>query len=129
MNLQSNRVEYKKAIYKFGHNFIHRYLRPWLKIPLIYKLTSICKETNEAVKILHDFSTSIIQERKKSFTKDFNFDLKKRMTLIDLLLKARDKEGTVIDDVGIREEVDTFMFEVRYYQLHLYYVIYLILLF
>lgn len=117
MNLQPNRGDYKKAIYKFGHNFIYRHLRPWLKIPFIYELTSLCKETKEAVKILHGFSTNIIKERKRSFMEmaGSNVQLKKRMALIDLLLRARDRDGTDIDDVGIREEVDTFMFEVSYY--------------
>lgn len=38
-------------------------------------------------------------------------DRKKRLAMLDLLI-AKQRDGNQIDDAGIREEVDTFIFEV-----------------
>lgn len=44
----------------------------------------------------------------------FNFLVKKkRMAMLDTLIAAQNN-GQQIDDVGIREEVDTFIFEVNH---------------
>lgn len=108
MNLQPNRTVYKNAIYTFGHYMIYRLLRPWLLIPFIYKFSFVYKEVEAATKVLHTFSTNIIKERQETL-KGID-DIEKTSTLIDILLKAKVKRS--IDDEGIREEVDTFMFEV-----------------
>lgn len=121
MNHQPKRKEYKNAIYKFGHGFIYRLMRPWYRIPLVYNLSNFSKEINESLEILHSFSTGIINDRKKTFEGNVKIrtEKKKRMALLDLLLKNKHETGA-IDDEGIREEVDTFMFEVRLkYYLHL----------
>lgn len=114
MNLRSERRDYKNAIYKFGYGFVYCLMRPWLRVPFLYRLTSMSKEIDEAVKVLHSFSTGVINDRKKSLKENgkFSMEKKKKMALIDLLFKAKE-DGADIDDDGIREEIDTFMFEVR----------------
>mgnify|MGYP005983733957 FL=1 len=62
------------------------------------------------IKILHDFSGNIIKEREKEMTVE-TYSKKKRLAMLDLLLSAKN-QGADIDNEGIREEVDTFMFEV-----------------
>jgi cytochrome P450 family 4 len=115
---------YKSAIRKMGYVFITRFSRFWLRIPLIYYFTSTKRIEEVETGVLHRFTTSIIRERRSTRTKEDNdidvdklvddevFGKKKRLAMLDLLLKA-ESEG-LIDEDGVREEVDTFTFEVCY---------------
>lgn len=68
---------------------------------------------------MHNFADNVINERRKqrgANTNEFTEALeggdmvsKKRLAMLDLLLEAEDKGE--IDAEGIREEVNTFMFE------------------
>lgn len=104
-----------------GELVVHRVLRPWLYFDSVYFFTTQYWEKKRLIKFLHNFSMSVIQDRKTNF-KELNFNeeaimddigIKKRLAMLDLLISAQ-KAGTNIDDEGIREEVDTFMFEVRF---------------
>lgn len=114
MEEQRNASEYKKAVNNFGLLFVKRLLRPWLHLNWTYSLSQLSKEMSETVKVLHDFSSTIIQQRKKTFeSESSSLPTKKRLALMDLLLKAQKARTIDIDDEGIREEVDTFIFGVR----------------
>lgn len=123
LNNQPNIKEYRSAIYEFGEIFTHQLVRPWLRIKAIYNRCAISEKTNETVKTLHDFSFNIIQQRKEYLknNKGKSYSEKKRLAMLDLLLKARFEEGVDIDDEGIREEVDTFMFEVNFWLILMYF--------
>jgi cytochrome P450 family 4 len=112
---ERHQKEYKKAIYEIGHIFLRRLTKPWYRINAIYNMTKLAEEENATVKILHDFSTKIIAEREKERTTNVSqnmafYSKKKRLAMLDLLLSAKN-DGADIDYEGIREEVDTFMFE------------------
>ncbi|XP_026325771.1 cytochrome P450 4C1-like isoform X2 [Hyposmocoma kahamanoa] len=112
---------YKAAIYKLGKLFIDRFSRPYLMSNIIFNLLPIGKETKRQLKIVKTFTKSVITERKKyieqngiKFPEENDEDWsmaskKKKIAMLDLLISAQ-HEG-VIDDEGIQEEVDTFMFE------------------
>ncbi|KAL6257984.1 hypothetical protein P5V15_011579 [Pogonomyrmex californicus] len=125
------RKQYHQAIHEMGDIIINRVLRPWLAFDMIFALTSMGKKQNRCLKILHGFTEKIIAERKKYYecnkgllenfadiTDDKLDEIddkqvigvkKKRLAMLDLLISvARDNE---INDLGIREEVDTFIFE------------------
>lgn len=115
--------EYKNAIFEMGLNVVHRLVRAWLHSPLLFSFSSLGRRQGKALSVLHKFSTDVIRQRRnarilsgdkivvdKIMDDDFK-SLKKRLAMLDLLLSAED-EGS-IDENGIREEVDTFMFEVN----------------
>jgi cytochrome P450 family 4 len=113
-------AEYKKAIYRMGEIVIERFTKIWLHISIIYFLSPLRKLEKSLVNTMHTFTTAIIRERRSTRNKDDNMDVdhieddissKKRMAMLDLLLKA--ESNGEIDENGIREEVDTFTFEVR----------------
>ncbi|CAI5441916.1 unnamed protein product [Caenorhabditis angaria] len=110
------------------HNHDHTYVRsvtrlnevvfawqrmPWLKIKPIWYLTGYGGEYDHHLKVVTDFTKSVIREKWDEFQK-FQVDQretkdKRSMAFLDLLLELR-QEG-LLDEEDIREEVDTFMFE------------------
>jgi cytochrome P450 family 4 len=102
-------TDYQNAIYTFGYALTYRMVRPWLyNDSVFFNLTSLGKFTRKSIQTLHDFSRRVITEREKNFTDSSKPN--KRMAMLDLLLSAK-HNGADIDDDGIAEEVDTFMFE------------------
>ncbi|KAF5301472.1 hypothetical protein FQA39_LY02201 [Lamprigera yunnana] len=108
---------YVSAIYDMTQLLLERSKRPWLTINWLYFFTSMRRQEKKLVKALHKFTLSVINNRKVELDKNnykkngvVEFSDRKRMALLDLLLTLK-KEGAAIDDEGIREEVDTFMFE------------------
>lgn len=67
------------------------------------------------IRAIHSFTRQVIQEKRGNYLnrsevkEDGNFS-KKRLAMLDLLLSVQEENGGISED-GIREEVDTFMFE------------------
>lgn len=74
-------------------------------------------EQRRIVRELHQFTDSVITRRRKQLADQTAYfsqgsdGEKQRMTFLDLLLNVT-SEGEPLSDTDIREEVDTFMFEV-----------------
>nr|AZR39475.1 cytochrome P450 [Agasicles hygrophila] len=106
--------KYKKAIHSMGDILSYRSLRPWFKIQMVFDLfSSRSKENKMALKTLHDFTNRIIKKKTKTFTPfkiSEDGSSKKKLVFLDLLLNAKVQKGD-IDDEGVRDEVNTFMFE------------------
>ncbi|CAG9836365.1 unnamed protein product [Diabrotica balteata] len=102
--------EYKQAVYDYGEQFIYRLMRPWLQPSFLFNSTKVGQENQKTISILHNFTNNIIRERYIALEKEQDVQFaKKRLGLLDLMIKAK-YSGAAIDDVGIREEVDTFIF-------------------
>ncbi|XP_043676030.1 cytochrome P450 4C1-like isoform X1 [Vespula pensylvanica] len=126
---------YRNAVRTLSKTVAYRFVRPWYYPDIIFSLSSVGRLQKKQLKILHGFSKKIIAERIRFHeetngkylhnfegideddgscegTEDRNKNsmFKNRLALLDLLI-ASSLNGNQIDEEGIREEVDTFMFE------------------
>lgn len=75
----------------------------------------------KALRTIHGYTTSVIEKRKKELEENANYNAidaktndnraRKRLAFLDLLLQC-ELDGKPLTNEEIREEVDTFMFEV-----------------
>ncbi|XP_032042300.1 cytochrome P450 4V2 isoform X2 [Aythya fuligula] len=114
--------EYVRAIYRMSDLIQQRQKSPWLWHDLVYILFKEGREHERNLKILHNFTDTVIAEKAAELenTKRTKCDTdvnseesgsKKREAFLDMLLNATDDEGNKLSYKDIREEVDTFMFE------------------
>lgn len=101
---------------------IYRTVSPWMYNNFIFNLLPTGWKCHKLVESLHKFTSSVIRDREANFkdsdlanldkdTEEDGTKKKKKLAMLDLLISAK-KHKQSIDDDGIREEVDTFMFEV-----------------
>jgi cytochrome P450 family 4 subfamily V len=84
-------------------------MRPWLQVDFFFFKTKTGQDHRKNLKILHDFTRKVINERNSEFEKS-NFETNTRIAFLDMLLKAKHNDSTLSFE-DIQEEVDTFMFE------------------
>lgn len=110
-------------VFRMSHVTHHRMLKFHLQSDFLFQFSSLWKEEKNALKLLHGFTDRVIQERKQSIVTEPNcnkddFDgsvgEKRKMNFLDILLQSN-INGEPLSDLDIREEVDTFMFEVSYF--------------
>ncbi|XP_059541614.1 cytochrome P450 4V2-like isoform X2 [Myotis daubentonii] len=112
--------EYVRAVYRMS-DLLHRRMKTiWFWHDVLYLLFKEGWDHRRNLKILHNFTTNVINERAneikrdeegKSDDKGTTLSKRKRKAFLDLLLNVMDDEGNKLSLEAIREEVDTFMFE------------------
>jgi cytochrome P450 family 4 len=100
--------EYVHSVKEMCRIVIDRCLSPIKLFRVTYWMTKDYYIQKKVLHILHEFTTSVITSKKQ--TKNSKSDDKKS-AFLDLLLKFS-KDQSLLSDEEIREEVDTFMFEV-----------------
>uniref|UniRef100_UPI003B75B36C cytochrome P450 4C1-like n=1 Tax=Ostrinia nubilalis TaxID=29057 RepID=UPI003B75B36C len=113
---------YKAAIYELGKLLVQRVTRIYLHANVLFNFSSIGKKQEKCLDTVHSLTRKVIKERKEYVEKN-GFDIyetdnddtvflnqrRKKTAMLDLMLLAQKED--LIDDDGIQEEVDTFMFE------------------
>ncbi|PZC75222.1 hypothetical protein B5X24_HaOG200082 [Helicoverpa armigera] len=110
-------VDYKNAVLNIGMQMLSRITRIWLHNDFVFKNTSRGREFGRTLEVAKTFADNVIMDRKAtreqnkvSVEEEVNdIGTKRRLAMLDLLLEAEEKGQ--IDMEGIRDEVNTFMFE------------------
>jgi len=100
--------QYLKDVSRINKILFLRGAKPWLWNPLMNFVIGAGWEERKLVNKLHDFTNTVIRERKANFV-NAKRDKSIKLSFLDTLLSVADEHGLTEED--IREEVDTFMFE------------------
>jgi cytochrome P450 family 4 len=122
INAQENSdSEYVRSVKDMCRIIIERSFSFLQLFDLTYPLTKNYYVEKKALKVLHQHTNSVITKRRSELknpaikkTQDDNFGPKTKKAFLDLILDAK-VDGRSLTQEEIREEVDTFMFEVKYH--------------
>lgn len=112
---------YVRAVKVVSGSFLERFVSPWKWVDVLFYSNPTGWNVKRNVEYLHNFTERVIQSRKKEYLENppvigaSEDDAGrpyggKRLAFLDTLLMSHLKDPTFTEE-GIREEVDTFMFE------------------
>lgn len=123
VNAQSNSdSDYVQSVKNMCRILIDRAFSPLKQFHFLYQFSKDYKLEMKSLKILHGYTNSVINKRvdelkQKQQTSNQDVDndvgVKRKKAFLDLLLQST-IDGKPLSKDDIREEVDTFMFEVRF---------------
>lgn len=121
VDAQNKDSDYVRAIGFMRGIIMKRTFSAWKRFDSLFVYSAEYKEQKKCLDIIHGFVRGVIEKRKKEKQmKDSgkmneemdDLGIKKRLAFLDLLLESK-IDGRDWTEEEIREEVDTFMFEVR----------------
>ncbi|KAL7042777.1 hypothetical protein ACKWTF_001273 [Chironomus riparius] len=110
--------DYLNAVKQLGKIVATRFVTPWKKSQFLFSFTNASKIQERYAKIMREFTTKLIEERRKVLLNkaedlehldDEDVGLKKKMCLLDVLLQST-IDNKPLSNEDIQEEVDTFTF-------------------
>lgn len=120
MNAQKGKsVQYVHSIKSACRSVIDRVFKFWLWNDLIYRISNSGRTFFTSIKVLHEFTDNVIK-RKQSLLKtsgnqkvqpEIKPEKNRPKSFLDLLLDVLNENPDQMTIKGIREEVDTFLFE------------------
>ncbi|XP_002740020.1 ultra-long-chain fatty acid omega-hydroxylase-like [Saccoglossus kowalevskii] len=105
-----NTVTYVKAVRNLSQLFVERMAAFYLPSFVFLHLTPRGRKYTHNLKVLHNFTRSIIQQKKRLRAEGSSIK-KEYVDFLEMLLDARDDDGVGLSDQEIQDEVDIFMFE------------------
>ncbi|EAT40476.2 AAEL007815-PA [Aedes aegypti] len=111
--------KYVRAVKDMATVAMARSFKAFARFNFTFYFTPYRRMQDKALKVLHDYTDSVIRSRrlelaKGAFTKsdenENDVGIRKKVAFLDMLLQAT-VDGRPLDDLEVREEVDTFMFE------------------
>ena len=112
---------YCHSVHRITQITMERGVKPWIHSDWIFNRTALGRENQRCVEVLHNFTDQVIRDRRRALEEeerrqeeelDAEPESNKRLTFLDLMLKAQ-RDGADISDREIREEVDMIIFAVR----------------
>ena len=125
--IKAEDFEYLQAVKNLGYLVSTRFVTPWQRVQFLYDLTSNKRQVVKYTKIMNNFTTKIITQRRALVEKENNENLKnlddddvglkKKMCLLDVLLQSS-VDGKPLSNADIQEEVNTFTFAGKFTIFH-----------
>ncbi len=113
---------YLEVRFSVANSMVNRFFNVCLRPDLLWSLSKQSQEQRRILKVLHQFTENVIKERRLKLDGMVNnntiesindIGIKQKRAFIDILLNST-IDGKPLTDRDIREEVDTFMFEVHW---------------
>ncbi|KAI8498411.1 hypothetical protein Bbelb_236130 [Branchiostoma belcheri] len=108
---------YIQAVFELSRLVVERVRFFPFHFDFIYYLSPSGRRFRQQCDIVHGVSEHLIQQRKKALqdgegkSGEDTEKSRKYLDFLDILLQAKDEDGTGLTDAEIRDEVDTFLFE------------------
>ncbi|GIY54991.1 cytochrome P450 4V2 [Caerostris extrusa] len=107
--LQSEAEEYVSSLHRLLDVSMSRIWKFWQWPDFIFHSSNTHKEFLQHIRTIHEFSRRIIKEKKLRYmNREMGDDSRRPKCLLDVLLKLH-IEDQVLDEEGVRQEVDTFI--------------------
>lgn len=114
---------FMKSNFSCANSMVNRFFNVHLRFDVIWGLSQHSRIQQAILKVLHNFTEKVIKDRRLKLNSMMNnnsiesindIGIKQKRAFIDILLNST-IDGKPLSDRDIREEVDTFMFEVFHF--------------